>query len=262
MTYINPTLPSGPNVGVTSIIKELPSYIPDDDTEWFLPDQRANMSSILTVDGAYIIDGTLYDYYDPNGNSEITGNLLVTQRLVVGNTSNLIGNVTTSNITVSGTANITGTLARGTYNSGEVIKTIALQGTGFNQGTSTTINSTTYTQIANYVYTPTSSDSRIVIRYSADYNFNGTAPLNPDEWASSVFVDGVSILERRQRTLQGDGATFRTETLFPIEAVYTNSGTAAKTISIRARRIGGDDPLVVNNTGTLLATFIIMEIQN
>jgi hypothetical protein len=243
--FISASLPAGPNVSVNDAFRVLPANIPNATTSWFLPDQSANQYQLLTVDGAYIIDGNIYDYYDVNGNIEFTGNVVVTRNLA--SESIVTGAVTAGVITRTG------------YSTGEVIRTIALQQTGFAQAASTAITGTTPTVIATYSYTPVSNSSRLMIRYGTNYVLVGGAA---DQWAGAINVDGAALVTRRQIWNSFSGGGTRSGTIFPIEGVYVNTTGTVVTITIVSYRITGDDTMTIDNTAALPATLVITEIQN
>lgn len=246
--FISPGIPGGPFVNVNDAFRVLPANIPNATTSWFLPDQSANQYQLLTVDGAYIIDGNIYDYYDVNGNIEFTGNVVVTRNL-------RSESVTTGAVTA-------GVITRTGYATGEVIRTIALQQTGFNQAASTTItssNPSVPTVIATYSYTPVSANSKLIVRYSTNYNVPGGSA---DQIAGAININGSALITRQQTWNSFSGGGTRGGTMFPIEGVYVNTGVSAVTITIVSYRVSGDDQTIVDNTSTLPATLVITEVQN
>jgi hypothetical protein len=251
--YNSASLPDGPYINVNDVITTLPANIANGVTKWFLEGQTANQYQMLTVEGAYVIDGTLVDYYDQNGNTEFTGNVEITGNLVVGGGLVLpASTLTVANLTV------TNNLIQSKWQPGEVIRTIALQQTGFNQSNLQAVGST-LTTIANYSYTPVSNNSRVYVRYSTDYSVGGAGA---DRLSSYVRINNNTILLRNQSFSNVTGGGTRSGTIFPIEAVYTNTGIIALNVQIAANVPVGDDLITIRNDANTPATLYIQEIQN
>lgn len=111
-------------------------------------------------------------------------------------------------------------------------------------GTSTVVvSSTTNTQIVTYNYTPVSSSSRIMITFDSNYTIAGSGTA--DSFFSEIQVGGFIYSTKFQQFVNASGGGTRGATLFPISAVYPNSSTATKTITVYARRGTADDNINV-----------------
>ena len=177
----------------------------------------------------------------------ISGNLVVGGGLVLPASTLTVANLT-----------VTNNLIQSKWQPGEVIRTIALQQTGFNQSNLQAVGST-LTTIANYSYTPVSNNSRVYVRYSTDYSVGGAGA---DRLSSYVRINNNTILLRNQSFSNVTGGGTRSGTIFPIEAVYTNTGIIALNVQIAANVPVGDDLITIRNDANTPATLYIQEIQN
>ena len=109
-----------------------------------------------------------------------------------------------------------------------------------------TVNSTTDTTIADYSYTPVSANSTIIIEFNTKYDIGGN---DADSFYSQILV-GTTLAASTQRAyntqkfVNNNGGGTRSGALFPIMGGYTNTSTAAKLITIQARRISSDDNII------------------
>jgi hypothetical protein len=136
----------------------------------------------------------------------------------------------------------TGVVNRSAWAPGEVIKMTVLVGADLTGGSTTTISTSSDTDVASYSYTPVSSNSYLVIDFITRYTVVGAAA---DDFVSRIAVDGAEQSYNNQVWINGAGGGTRSGTLFPLMARYTNSNTTAKTISVTVRRGTTDDNATV-----------------
>jgi hypothetical protein len=125
---------------------------------------------------------------------------------------------------------------------GEIIKMTVLVGADLTGGSTTTISTSSDTDVASYSYTPVSSNSYLVIEFTTRYFVVGAAA---DDYVSRIAVDGAEQSYNVQVWTNGAGGGTRSGTLFPLMARYTNSNTTAKTISATVRKGTTDDNATV-----------------
>jgi hypothetical protein len=136
----------------------------------------------------------------------------------------------------------TGVVNRSAWAAGEIIKMTVLVGADLTGGSTTTISTTSDTDVASYSYTPVSSNSYLVIEFTTRYFVVGAAA---DDYVSRIAVDGAEQSYNVQVWTNGAGGGTRSGTLFPLMARYTNSNTTAKTISATVRKGTTDDNATV-----------------
>ena len=135
-----------------------------------------------------------------------------------------------------------GIVTQSAWSAGEVIKMTVLVGADLTGGSTTTISTTSDTDVASYSYTPVSSNSYLLIEFITRYSVAGSAA---DDFVSRIAVDGAEQSYNNQVWINGAGGGTRSGTLFPLMARYTNSNTTAKTISVTVRRGTSDDNATV-----------------
>jgi hypothetical protein len=136
----------------------------------------------------------------------------------------------------------TGVVTQTAWAAGEIIKMTVLVGADLTGGSTTTISTSSDTDVASYSYTPVSSNSYLVIDFITRYSVVGAAA---DDFVSRIAVDGAEQSYNNQVWINGAGGGTRSGTLFPLMARYTNSNTTAKTISVTVRRGTTDDNATV-----------------
>ena len=136
----------------------------------------------------------------------------------------------------------TGVVTQTAWAAGEIIKMTVLVGADLTGGSTTTISTSSDTDVASYSYTPVSSNSYLVIDFITRYTVVGGAA---DDFVSRIAVDGAEQSYNNQVWINGAGGGTRSGTLFPLMARYTNSNTTAKTISVTVRRGTTDDNATV-----------------
>lgn len=136
----------------------------------------------------------------------------------------------------------TGVVTQTAWAPGEIIKMTVLVGADLTGGSTTTISTSSDTDVASYSYTPVSSNSYLVIEFTTRYSVAGAAA---DDFVSRIAVDGAEQSYNVQVWINGAGGGTRSGTLFPLMARYTNSSTSAKTISATVRRGTTDDNATV-----------------
>ncbi len=142
----------------------------------------------------------------------------------------------------------TGVVTRSAWDVGEVINTRVYNNSDLGMSATTTINSTTYTNVAAINYTPKSSTSYLWIEFDAHYDFsNGTTT---DDFFSRITVGGSVISERNQIMVGQVGGGTRSGVIFPISGRYTNSSTSGIAITVQARWGSADDAIRVYGSST------------
>lgn len=141
-----------------------------------------------------------------------------------------------------------GIVTQTAWDVGEVINTRVYNNTDLNMSATTTINSTTYTNVATITYTPKSSTSHLWIEFDAHYDFsNGTTT---DDFFSRITVGGSAIVEKNQIMVGQVGGGTRSGTIFPISGRYTNTGTSGIAITVQAKWGSADDNIRVYGSST------------
>lgn len=142
----------------------------------------------------------------------------------------------------------TGVVTRTAWDVGEVINTRVYNNSDLGMSATTTINSTTYTNVAAITYTPKSTTSHLWIEFDANYDFsNGTTA---DDFFSRITVAGSVISERNQIMVGQVGGGTRSGVIFPISGRYTNSSTSGIAITVQARWGTADDAIRVYGSST------------
>jgi hypothetical protein len=141
-----------------------------------------------------------------------------------------------------------GIVTQTAWDVGEVINTRVYNNTDLSMSATTTINSTTYTNVATITYTPKSTTSYLWIEFDAHYDYsNGTTT---DDFFSRITVGGSAIVEKNQIMVGQIGGGTRSGTIFPISGRYTNSTTSGIAITVQARWGSADDNIRVYGSST------------
>jgi hypothetical protein len=141
-----------------------------------------------------------------------------------------------------------GIVTQTAWDVGEVISTRVYNNTDLGMSATTTINSTTYTNVATITYTPKSTTSHLWIEFDANYDYsNGTTT---DDFFSRITVAGSVISERNQIMVGQVGGGTRSGVIFPISGRYTNSSTSGIAITVQARWGSADDAIRVYGSST------------
>lgn len=139
---------------------------------------------------------------------------------------------------------VIGSVSNANAKPGTVLNTVMTNISG--SPATVTVNSTTDTTIADYSYTPVSANSTIIIEFNTKYDIGGN---DADSFYSQILV-GTTLAASTQRAyntqkfVNNNGGGTRSGALFPIMGGYTNTSTAAKLITIQARRISSDDNII------------------
>jgi hypothetical protein len=154
-------------------------------------------------------------------------------------------------LTDGGNLTLTGSVTPSAWTAGQVIKDTMLSNTEFTVAATTVATSTSDTDFISYSYTPVSNSSYLIIHvHVASYEAAKTGGSGQDSYFSRIKVDGNEIVYSAQYTR--DTYTFRTGALFPLTGRYTNSNTAAKSITVGVRRDSADDSITITNSATAL----------
>jgi hypothetical protein len=149
---------------------------------------------------------------------------------------------------ITGNVAIGGTFIRSSWTVGETISTSMYNNTDLNMSATTTINSTTYTNIATITYIPKSLTSYLWIEFDAHYDFSNGSTA--DDFFSRITVGGSAIAEKNQIFINAVGGGTRSATIFPISGRYTNSTTSGIAITIQAKWGSADDAIRVYGSST------------
>ena len=149
---------------------------------------------------------------------------------------------------VTGNVAIGGTFIRSAWDVGEVISTRVYNNTDLGMSATTTINSTTYTNIATITYTPKSTTSHLWIEFDANYDYSNGSTV--DDFFSRITVAGSAIVEKNQIFIFASGGGTRSGVLFPISGRYTNSTTSGIAISVQVKWGSADDAIRVYGSST------------
>ncbi len=150
-------------------------------------------------------------------------------------------------LTVSGSITATGSI-RSTA-SGQLLNCKFLNESDLGLSGSQGISTTTETTIASYTYTPVSNSSKIYIEFDTKASISGSTS---DDFASHIYVGTTNIQSNRAQFFTGQGGGGRGNAIFPISGYYSNSGTSALTIYIKANRLNSDDTLTITHDNTLV----------
>jgi hypothetical protein len=151
----------------------------------------------------------------------------------------------------SGNLAVAGSINPTTWTAGQVIKDTMLSNTELTISTTTVATSTSDTDFMSYSYTPASASSYLIIHvHVASYEAAKTGGSGTDSYFSRIKVDGNEITYGAQYTR--DTYTFRSGVLFPLIGRFTNSNTAAKSITVGVRRDSADDSITIVNSATAL----------
>lgn len=97
--------------------------------------------------------------------------------------------------------------------------------------------------IASYIYTPKSTNSKIIVEYGSLYVINGNSTGGTDEIQSQIKVGGTTIAKRIQQYPNVAGGGTRGSTIFPICGAITNTTTGDRTITVEL--ISATDTVVI-----------------
>jgi GH18 family chitinase len=131
-------------------------------------------------------------------------------------------------------------------NTGQFVNKYVSTGTTFVNDTS----SSSIPIIAlSHTYTPLSSTSKLLITFDANYSVSGSG--TSDVFWAAIYV-GTTVIYKKSEEMGRGGV------LFPIQGVYTNTGTSALTITVKTWEDNSDDSI----TFSLFNTTTIEEIEN
>jgi hypothetical protein len=96
-------------------------------------------------------------------------------------------------------------------------------------------------QVAEYMYTPISNNSKIIVEYGAIYDISG---WNGDTFESRIEIDNsLNVIGKRyQKFADYSGGGTRSSTIFPICGAYTNNAFTPRKIMIMLTN-DSDDPV-------------------
>lgn len=170
----------------------------------------------------------------------------------------------TVRLDVSGSVNPT------TWTTGQTVQTVFIAGDDplLYQKDSTITNDT----VAYYDFTPKSSNSKIIVEYSALYEISGGSGAGIDQFTSYITVTSPSpyteIAKREQRFPRGEGTGTRGSTIFPIMGAYNNTNNTALTpirfniMLYRTEEANGSDDNVRFYNESYAACMKITEVAN
>ena len=91
--------------------------------------------------------------------------------------------------------------------------------------------------VFEYIYTPLSSQSNIIIDFNSVYSVGGS---NGDSYTGYLYVGNTMVGRSYQQWNNASGGGTRSGTLLPISGTYTNSALTTITISLRIVNTGND----------------------
>ena len=91
--------------------------------------------------------------------------------------------------------------------------------------------------VFEYIYTPRSSQSNIIIDFNSVYSVEGS---NGDSYTGYLYVGNTMVGRSYQQWNNASGGGTRSGTLLPISGKYTNSELTNITISLRIVNTGND----------------------
>jgi len=199
---------------------------------------QGNTSSVLDFG---ILNSASGSWIQSRSSSSYSNNFSLKLNPNGGNVT--IGTSTPGSSTLHVSGNIQATGAIRSSSAGQLLNSVYLTESDLGISNTITNNSTTATDVVSYNYTPVSSSSRIWIKLSANYEIAGNTSSGVyDEIGSQITVGGTTIQEKRQIFLTGNsGNGNRSVNIFPISAVYDNTGSSTLTIKVSVKRISGDD---------------------
>ena len=154
-------------------------------------------------------------------------------------------------LSVSANTSVSGWVRGGA--SGQLVNTYVAN---ISTGNLTTSGGTELT-IATVNYTPVSSvNVNLFIEFHGDYSVAGAGT---DSFISRLKVDGSTITSRTQSWTNSGGGGTRSGVLFPIAAVYNQTGTSSIAITITVQRASGDDTTTVYQSGSDVSAVRISE---
>lgn len=187
-----------------------------------------------------IMSNTAASWIQSRNSADYSSNL--TLKLNPNGENVTIGTTTTGSSRLHVEGNIRATESIRSTASGQLLNSVFLTETDLSKSTTTQNNSTTATDIISYTYTPVSSNSRIWIKFSANYEINGNSSTVDDEIGSQLLVGSSVIQEKRQYFPTGNaGNGNRSVNIFPISGVFDNTSSSSITIKVNVRRTAGDD---------------------
>ena len=192
---------------------------------------------IISASAGQTVTFNEFGGYTQFGNGLINSSSTTTGSLVVSGGLGVTGNVA-----------IGGTFIRSSWTVGEVIATRVYNNTDLGMSATTTISSTTYTNIALITYTPKSTTSHLWIEFDANYDYSNGSTT--DDFFSRITVAGSAIVEKNQIFLNVLGGSTRSGVIFPISGRYTNSTTSGIAISVQAKWGTSDDNIRVYGNST------------
>lgn len=168
-------------------------------------------------------------------NTDVSGNLVISNNAFIAGNLDMSGNLTVSgdldmsgNLTVQDNLLVYGTISAMQYTAGQVIKTFMFNNVDLGQS-GQFINGGDTSVIFSFYYTPTSSNSYLLLEYQTIYTFGGS---NADEMYAYMYVSGGQISSTYQHWVNGGGGGTRSGAIFPIVGRYTNTNTSAKLIRV------------------------------
>lgn len=184
------------------------------------------------------INGTSFSWAQPRLNSNYSSNqpLFLNPNggsVIVGNNSN------NATLSVGGTITSTGSIR--SSQSGQLLNTVLLNETDLGISSNQNFANTTQT-VAQYNYTPISSNSKILIEFHSKYDVDGSSN---DEWRAYLKAGSTTLQTQTAIWRLNDGAGGRASNLFPIRGVFSNTTGSQITIKIDVQEISGDDDITV-----------------
>jgi hypothetical protein len=156
------------------------------------------------------------------------------------------------NVNASGNVAANGTILAQQFLPGQVINVAMLSSSDIPQGDVPVLvrsgpSTPTPTTLFTYSYTPKNATSYLLIDYQSKFDLGGSA--STDSVQAGIFVNDVQYSYSYQNF---DPSGVRTGMMFPVVGRYTNTSTAAKSISVRIISLSDDVITVKGDTSTWL----------
>jgi hypothetical protein len=180
-----------------------------------------------------------------SGNEEIRGNSTIDGNLLVKGDGEIDGDLLVKgDEQVNGSVNVNGTILAHHFFPGQIIN-LAILGNiqvPYKPSIATlpqfkVVSGAGEQVVFEYIYTPLSSQSNIIIDFNSVYSVGGS---NNDSYTGYLYVGSTMVGRSYQQWSNASGGGTRSGTLLPIFGKYTNSALTAITISLRIVNSGND----------------------
>jgi hypothetical protein len=186
----------------------------------------------------------VYRNFVVSGNEEIRGNSTIDGNLLVKGDGEIDGDLLVKgDEKVNGNVNVDGYVLAKTFLPGQIINLAILGNIQVPYKPSDinpqfkVITGAGEKVVFEYIYTPLSSQSNIIIDFNSVYSVEGS---NGDSYTGYLYVGSTMVGRSYQQWNNASGGGTRSGTLLPISGTYTNSALTTITISLRIVNSGND----------------------